>query len=92
MAVERAVRQLRTAGSRGLLVAATGTGKTLISVRGADGLGARLVLFVVPTLDLAAQTALAWRRERPRGAHGDRVLDGRLGPGGPGCRAGRFHK
>ncbi|MEU6548397.1 hypothetical protein [Streptomyces sp. NPDC046859] len=27
------------------------------------GLGARLVLFVVPTLDLAVQTALAWRRD-----------------------------
>ncbi|MDQ0836114.1 superfamily II DNA or RNA helicase [Streptomyces achromogenes] len=32
-----------------------------MSIRVADGLGARLVLFVVPTLDLAAQTALAWR-------------------------------
>ncbi|MFE7779277.1 Helicase associated domain protein [Streptomyces sp. NPDC057445] len=62
-AVDRLVRHLRRAGSRGLLVAATGTGKTLVSVRVADELGARLVLFVVPTLDLAAQTALAWRRD-----------------------------
>ncbi|MER7001212.1 Helicase associated domain protein [Streptomyces sp. NPDC000410] len=62
-AVQGAVRHLRWAGSRGLLVAATGTGKTLVSVRVADGLGARLVLFVVPTLDLAAQSALAWRRD-----------------------------
>jgi superfamily II DNA or RNA helicase len=38
-------------------VSATGTGKTLVSIRVADELGARLVLFVVPTLDLAAQTA-----------------------------------
>jgi superfamily II DNA or RNA helicase len=53
-----------------LLVAATGTGKTLISVRVADGLGARLVLFVVPTLDLAAQTALAWRRD----GHGEHMV------------------
>nr|WP_210595541.1 DEAD/DEAH box helicase family protein [Streptomyces sp. LBUM 1477] len=44
-------------------MSATGTGKTLVSIRTADGLGARLVLFVVPTLDLAAQTALAWRRD-----------------------------
>ncbi|MFF7191307.1 hypothetical protein ACFZAR_40370 [Streptomyces sp. NPDC008222] len=34
-----------------------------MSIQVADGLGARLVLFVVPTLDLAAQTALAWRRD-----------------------------
>ncbi|MEY9490889.1 superfamily II DNA or RNA helicase [Streptomyces calvus] len=62
-AVERLVRHLRRPGSRGLYVSATGTGKTLVSIRVADQLGAHLVLFVVPTLDLAAQTALAWRSE-----------------------------
>lgn len=62
-AVKRLVRHLRRPGTRGLYVSATGTGKTLVSVRVADELGARLVLFVVPTLDLAAQTALAWRRD-----------------------------
>ncbi|MFD0228094.1 Helicase associated domain protein [Streptomyces hirsutus] len=62
-AVKRLVRHLRRAGTRGLFVSATGTGKTLISIRVADELGAQLVLFVVPTLDLAAQTALAWRRD-----------------------------
>ncbi|WP_432185687.1 Helicase associated domain protein [Streptomyces tendae] len=62
-AVERLVRHLHRPGTRGLFVSATGTGKTLVSIRVADGLGARLVLFVVPTLDLAAQTALAWRRD-----------------------------
>jgi len=62
-AVERLVRHLRRTGTRGLFVSATGTGKTLVSIRVADGLGARLVLFVVPTLDLAAQAALAWRRD-----------------------------
>ncbi|MFE2267155.1 DEAD/DEAH box helicase [Streptomyces griseosporeus] len=67
-AVQRAVRHLRRPGTRGLLVAATGTGKTVVSSRVADELGARLVLFVVPTLDLAAQTALAWRRDG-RGEH-----------------------
>ncbi|WP_326756841.1 Helicase associated domain protein [Streptomyces hirsutus] len=60
-AVERLVRHLRRPRSRGLYVSATGTGKTLVSIRVADQLDARLVLFVVPTLDLAAQTALAWR-------------------------------
>ncbi|TCR15916.1 DEAD/DEAH box helicase [Streptomyces sp. BK205] len=62
-AVKRLVRHLRRAGTRALFVSATGTGKTLVSIRTADELGARLVLFVVPTLDLAAQTALAWRRD-----------------------------
>ncbi|MEV7325245.1 Helicase associated domain protein [Streptomyces sp. NPDC093970] len=62
-AVKRLVRHLRRAGTRALFVSATGTGKTLVSIRVADELGARLVLFVVPTLDLAAQTALAWRRD-----------------------------
>ncbi|MFC8037185.1 Helicase associated domain protein [Streptomyces griseoincarnatus] len=62
-AVERLARHLRRAGTRGLFVSATGTGKTLVSIRVTDALGARLVLFVVPTLDLAAQTALAWRRD-----------------------------
>ncbi|MBI0298953.1 DEAD/DEAH box helicase family protein, partial [Streptomyces sp. PRKS01-29] len=69
-AVKRLVRHLRRAGTRGLFVSATGTGKTLVSIRVADALGARLVLFVVPTLDLAAQTALAWRRD----GHGERMV------------------
>ncbi|MGW4034537.1 Helicase associated domain protein [Streptomyces sp. NPDC004838] len=58
-----AVRHLRRPHTRALYVAATGTGKTLVSIRAADELGARLTLVVVPTLDLAAQTALAWRRD-----------------------------
>lgn len=62
-AVTRVARHLRRPGTRGLFVAATGTGKTLVSIRLADELQARLVLFVVPTLDLAAQTALAWHRD-----------------------------
>ncbi|WND15875.1 DEAD/DEAH box helicase family protein [Streptomyces violaceus] len=57
------VRQLRRPNSRALFVSATGTGKTLVSIRVADALEVRLVLVVVPTLDLAAQTALAWRRD-----------------------------
>ncbi|MFF9410795.1 DEAD/DEAH box helicase family protein [Streptomyces anandii] len=62
-AVSRLARHLHRPGTRGLFVSATGTGKTLVSIRVADELGARLVLFVVPTLDLAAQTALAWRAD-----------------------------
>ncbi|WP_283959495.1 DEAD/DEAH box helicase [Streptomyces sp. 35G-GA-8] len=62
-AVKRLAWHLHRPGTRGLFVSATGTGKTLVSIRTADELGARLVLFVVPTLDLAAQTALAWRRD-----------------------------
>ncbi|MER7812949.1 Helicase associated domain protein [Streptomyces sp900116325] len=57
------VRHLRRPHRRALYVAATGTGKTLVSIRAADELAARLVLVVVPTLDLAAQTALAWRAD-----------------------------
>nr|WSW64716.1 Helicase associated domain protein [Streptomyces sp. NBC_00995]WSW71237.1 Helicase associated domain protein [Streptomyces sp. NBC_00995] len=62
-AVTRVARHLRRPGTRGLFVAATGTGKTLVSIRVADELRARRILFVVPTLDLAAQSALAWRRD-----------------------------
>lgn len=69
-AVKRLARHLRRPGSRGLFVSATGTGKTLVSIRVADELGARLILFVVPTLDLAAQTALAWRRD----GHGEHMV------------------
>ncbi|MFC9606270.1 Helicase associated domain protein [Streptomyces niveus] len=61
--LKAAVRHLRRPNTRALFVSATGTGKTLVSIRVADALAARLVLVVVPTLDLAAQTALAWRRD-----------------------------
>ncbi|MFG3016155.1 Helicase associated domain protein [Streptomyces cinerochromogenes] len=61
--LHRAVRHLRRPGSRALYVSATGTGKTVVASRIADALQARRVLFVVPTLDLAAQTALAWRAD-----------------------------
>lgn len=60
---DAAARHLRRPGTRGLFVSATGTGKTLVAIRLVDLLGLRLVLVVVPTLDLAAQTALAWRED-----------------------------
>ncbi|MDP5315582.1 DEAD/DEAH box helicase [Streptomyces poriferorum] len=60
---DAAARHLRRPGTRGLFVSATGTGKTLVAIRLVDLLGLRLVLVVVPTLDLATQTALAWRAD-----------------------------
>ncbi|MEU0148787.1 DEAD/DEAH box helicase family protein [Streptomyces sp. NPDC006288] len=60
---DAAARHLRRPGTRGLFVSATGTGKTLVAIRLVDLLELRLVLVVVPTLDLAAQTALAWRAD-----------------------------
>lgn len=68
--VNRLAQPLRRPGTRGLFVSATGTGKTLVSIRVADALGARLVLVEVPTLDLAVQTALAWRGD----GHGEHMV------------------
>jgi superfamily II DNA or RNA helicase len=48
------------------MVSAPGTGTTLVSIRVANELGSRLVLFVVSMLDLAAQNALARRRDGDR--------------------------
>ncbi|MEU3290416.1 Helicase associated domain protein [Streptomyces longwoodensis] len=69
-ALRRILKHLHRTGTRGLYVAATGTGKTLVASRAAHQLANRL-LFVVPTLDLAAQTALALRRD---GHHGPLVI------------------
>ncbi|MFE9292085.1 DEAD/DEAH box helicase [Streptomyces olivaceus] len=63
LGLRRASRHLLRPGSRALYVSATGTGKTLVASRLVDALNARLVLVVVPTLDLAVQTALAWRAD-----------------------------
>ncbi|MFI5680114.1 DEAD/DEAH box helicase [Streptomyces cellulosae] len=64
-ALRRILKHLSRPGTRGSYVAATGTGKTLVASRAARQLARRL-LFVVPTLDLAAQTALALRRDGHR--------------------------
>ncbi|ANP56719.1 restriction endonuclease subunit R [Streptomyces griseochromogenes] len=61
-ALRRILKHLDRPGTRGLYVAATGTGKTLVASRAAHQLAHRL-LFVVPTLDLAAQSALSLRRD-----------------------------
>ncbi|MEU3855092.1 Helicase associated domain protein [Streptomyces sp. NPDC029554] len=48
-------------GLRTQVVMATGTGKTLVAVRSAQELRAGRVLVLVPSLDLLAQSADAWR-------------------------------
>ena len=55
-------------GLRAQVIAATGSGKTLIGVEVANRLSARRVLVLVPTLDLLLQMAAAWRRGGRRGA------------------------
>lgn len=65
-------------GTRATVVAACGTGKTLMAAMVAEGLGARRVLVVVPTIDLLAQTARGWS------------LAGRQGRGAAVCGAGEI--
>lgn len=57
-------------GLRTQVIAATGSGKTLIGAESAHRLAARrvLVLVLVPTLDLLTQMAGAWRRAGRSGA------------------------
>ncbi|MFG2030522.1 Helicase associated domain protein [Streptomyces sp. NPDC048825] len=55
-------------GLRTQVIAATGSGKTLIGVESATRLSARRVLVLVPTLDLLTQMTAAWRRGGRRGA------------------------
>ncbi|KUM82352.1 DEAD/DEAH box helicase [Streptomyces pseudovenezuelae] len=55
-------------GLRTQVIAATGSGKTLIGAESARRLSARRVLVVVPTLDLLTQMAGAWRRAGRSGA------------------------
>ncbi|MET8566277.1 Helicase associated domain protein [Streptomyces flaveolus] len=55
-------------GLRTQVIAATGSGKTLIAVESARRLSARRVLVLVPTRDLLTQMAGAWRRGGRRGA------------------------
>ncbi|MEU2625337.1 Helicase associated domain protein [Streptomyces sp. NPDC007157] len=55
-------------GLRTQMIAATGSGKTLVGVEAANRLSARRVLVVVPTLDLLLQMAAAWRQGGRSGA------------------------
>ncbi|MFD9487590.1 Helicase associated domain protein [Streptomyces sp. NPDC059991] len=67
-AVDAVLRMLQTPpegippeGLRTQVIAATGSGKTLIAVASAQRLGARRVLVLVPTRDLLLQMVGAWR-------------------------------
>lgn len=55
-------RWARTDATRGQVVMACGTGKSLVAVWAADRLGARKVLVLVPTIALLRQTAREWCR------------------------------
>ncbi|MFI0915362.1 DEAD/DEAH box helicase [Streptomyces abikoensis] len=75
-AVDAVLRALQTPASghmpaeglRTQVIAATGSGKTLIAAEVARKLAARRVLVLVPTLDLLTQTAAAWREGGRTGA------------------------
>ncbi|MER6746565.1 DEAD/DEAH box helicase [Streptomyces fungicidicus] len=54
-------------GLRTQVIMATGSGKTRVAVRSAEGLHAGRVLVLVPSLDLLAQTEAAWREGGRRG-------------------------
>ncbi|MET8831987.1 Helicase associated domain protein [Streptomyces sp. NPDC004610] len=70
-AVVRALGRVPDEGSSGgvraQVVAATGTGKSLIAVHAARALRARRVLVLVPTLGLLVQTVSVWREAGRRG-------------------------
>ncbi|MGW5657811.1 Helicase associated domain protein [Streptomyces humi] len=65
---EQPGRGIPPEGLRTQVVAATGSGKTLIGVAAAGRMSARRVLVLVPTLDLLLQMASAWRQGGRRGA------------------------
>ncbi|MFJ5893323.1 Helicase associated domain protein [Streptomyces californicus] len=62
-AVDSGVRGLRKPGSRGHMVSACGTGKTLIALWTAEALGIQFLLVVVPSRDLIGQWAAAARAD-----------------------------
>ncbi|MFE9360892.1 DEAD/DEAH box helicase family protein [Streptomyces olivaceoviridis] len=65
-AVDSAVRGLSKPDSRGHMVSACGTGKTLIALRTAEALDIAHLLIAVPSLDLIAQWAAAARSDGRR--------------------------
>ncbi|MFH8224730.1 Helicase associated domain protein [Streptomyces sp. NPDC018057] len=65
-AVDSGVRGLRKPGSRGHMVSACGTGKTLIALRTAEALDTQFLLVVVPSRDLIGQWAQAARADGRR--------------------------
>ncbi|MEU3228433.1 Helicase associated domain protein, partial [Streptomyces sp. NPDC006976] len=65
-AVDSGVRGLKRPGSRGHMVSACGTGKTLIALRTAEALDVRFLLVVVPSRHLIGQWAAAARADGRR--------------------------
>ncbi|MEU5431327.1 Helicase associated domain protein [Streptomyces olivoreticuli] len=65
-AVDSAVRHLKSPRTRGHIVSACGTGKTLTALRTAEALNADHLLIAVPSLDLIAQWAAAARSDGRR--------------------------
>lgn len=65
-AADRAARHLKRPGSRGHIVSACGTGKTLTALRTAEVLDVRYLLVVVQGLDLIGQWAAAARADGRR--------------------------
>ncbi|MEV5149818.1 Helicase associated domain protein [Streptomyces sp. NPDC052727] len=65
-AVDSAVRGLSKPDTRGHMVSACGTGKTLIALRTAEALDIAHLLIAVPSLDLIAQWAAAARSDGRR--------------------------
>ncbi|MEU4110878.1 Helicase associated domain protein [Streptomyces sp. NPDC027717] len=62
-AVDSAARHLARAHTRGHMVSACGTGKTLTALRTAEALDARHLLIAVPSLDLISQWARTARND-----------------------------
>ncbi|MEV0498078.1 Helicase associated domain protein [Streptomyces spectabilis] len=62
-AVNAAVRHLKSPRTRGHIVSACGTGKTLIALRIAEALNTNHLLIAVPSLDLIGQWAQAARAD-----------------------------
>ncbi|MFJ5130906.1 Helicase associated domain protein [Streptomyces sp. NPDC088555] len=62
-AVDGAARHLKKPGSRGHMVSACGTGKTLTALRTAEALDVCYLLVAVPSLDLIGQWAAAARAD-----------------------------
>jgi superfamily II DNA or RNA helicase len=62
VALDAIERWARADGSRGQVIMACGTGKTLVEVWAAERLGAERVLVLVPTIPLLRQFAREWPR------------------------------
>jgi superfamily II DNA or RNA helicase len=60
-ALEKIDRWARGGGTRGQVIMACGTGKTLVEVWAAERLQARRVLLLVPTIPLLRQSAREWQ-------------------------------